>query len=402
MSSNRDDSPAGGPAFTRVDPNVDIPKMERDILALWRKTDAFAESVRRRPADNEYIFYDGPPFPTGSPHYGNLLAGVLKDVVPRYWTMRGYRVERRFGWDTHGLPIEMEVEKALGISGPRQIAEYGVDRFNEACRVRVEANTENWEVLTERIGRWVDFENAYRTMDRDFMETVWWVFKQLWDKGLVYKDFKVLPYSWGAATPLSNFEANKDYRDVEDPSITVRLEVEEGKGPVETGDHLLIWTTTPWTLPGNLAIAVGGDIEYVRVADDSDRYWIARGRAESVFGPDFEVTGHALGAAMLGVSYRPPFDYFAEESQNGAFHIIESAEVSVSEGTGLVHMAPAYGEADFYALKNAGIGALVDPRHLGDLVGEVAAENDDEGPDVTDDIGGKIAKQHRGENRPGQ
>src|SRR3970040_1776029 len=167
----------------------------------------------------------------------------------------------------------MEVEKRLGISGPDEIAAYGIDRFNQAARSVVQANTENWEVLTERIGRWVDFENDYKTMDPEFMESVWGVFKQLWEKGLVYKDFKVLPYSWGAATPLSNFEANKDYRDVDDPSITVRLVVLDGAGPVQTGDYLLIWTTTPWTLPGNLAVAVGEDNEYVRVKDNGDHYW---------------------------------------------------------------------------------------------------------------------------------
>ncbi len=346
--------------------------MEQGVLRLWRETDAFAESVRRRPADNEYIFYDGPPFPTGSPHYGNLLAGVIKDMVPRYWTMRGYRVERRFGWDTHGLPIEMEVESRLGISGPRAITEYGVARFNEAARSVVQANTENWEVLTERIGRWVDFDNDYKTMDPEFMESVWWVFKQLWDKGLVYKDFKVLPYSWGASTPLSNFEANKDYRDVEDPSITVKLEVLTGAGPVEAGDFLLIWTTTPWTLPANLAIAVGPGNEYVRVADNGDHYWIARERATSVFGEHHEATTALRGAEMLGVTYQPPFDYFADQRELGAFVVIESDEVSVDEGTGLVHMAPAYGEADFYATKNAGIEALVDPVDAeGDFTGEV-------------------------------
>ena len=348
-------------AFSRVTPAVDIPAMERGVLALWRETDAFAESVRRRPADNEYIFYDGPPFPTGSPHYGNLLAGVIKDIVPRYWTMRGYRVDRRFGWDTHGLPIEIEVEKRLGISGPRQIAEYGVDRFNEAARRVVQANTENWEVATERIGRWVDFDNDYKTMDPEFMESVWWVFKQLWDKGLVYKDFKVLPYSWGASTPLSNFEANKDYRDVEDPSITVRLEVLEGSGPVESGDFLLIWTTTPWTLPANLAVAVGPDNEYVRVADNAGHYWISAERAVSVFGDDPIVVAGAPGRKILGVSYQPPFDYFAEQREQGAFVVIGSDDVSVDEGTGLVHMAPAYGETDFYSMKNAGIETLVDP-----------------------------------------
>ena len=347
--------------FTRVEPSVRFPDLEQDILKLWRETDAFAESVRRRPESNEYVFYDGPPFPTGSPHYGNLLAGVIKDMVPRYWTMRGYRVERRFGWDTHGLPIEMEVEKRLGISGPTEINEYGVARFNEACRFEVQTNTEMWETLTERIGRWVDFEDAYTTMDPEFMETVWWVFAQLWGKGLVYRDFKVLPYSWGASTPLSNFEANLDYRDTEDPSITVRLRILDGNDKAHTGDYLLIWTTTPWTLPGNLAIAVGLDHDYVRVSHEGDHYWIAAERASSEFGEDPHIVATALGRDLLGISYAPPFDYFGEERDRGAFRIIESDDVTVEEGTGLVHMAPAYGEADFVALQNAGLNNLVDP-----------------------------------------
>ncbi|MEA1903382.1 MAG: isoleucine--tRNA ligase [Actinomycetota bacterium] len=366
-------------AFKRVEPSVRFPDVEQGVIEFWRKTDAFAESVRRRPEDNEYVFYDGPPFPTGSPHYGNLLAGVIKDMVPRYWTMRGYRVERRFGWDTHGLPIEMEVEKRLGISGPTEIAEYGVDRFNEACRMEVQSNTETWEVLTERIGRWVDFKNDYRTMDPEFMETVWWVFKQLWDKGLIYKDFKVLPYSYGATTPLSNFEANLDYRDTEDPSITVRLDIVEGNQTVETGDRLVIWTTTPWTLPGNLAVAVGSDIEYARVADNGDHYWIATERAATVFGEDPLIVSTARGSDLLGAGYEPPFGYFEEERDRGAFRIIESEDVTTEEGTGLVHMAPAYGEADFVAIQNAGLSVMVDPvdpeGSFTHLVPDVAGQN---------------------------
>ncbi|MDH3462752.1 MAG: isoleucine--tRNA ligase, partial [Acidimicrobiia bacterium] len=373
--------PAKNSAFKRVEPSVDIPAMERAILRFWRETDAFAESVSRRPADNEYVFYDGPPFPTGSPHYGNLLAGVIKDMVPRYWTMRGYRVERRFGWDTHGLPIEMEVEKKLGISGPKQIREYGIDRFNEACRIEVQANTENWEVLTERIGRWVDFEDNYKTMDPEFMETVWWVFKQLWDKGLIYRDVKVLPYSWGATTPLSNFEANLDYRDVEDPSITVRLRATEPHGPVAEGDFFLIWTTTPWTLPANLAIAVGEEIDYSRVENEGEHYWIAAERVSSLFDAA-TVAATASGSDLLGAGYEPPYDYFGMERDHGAFRIIPSAETSVDEGTGLVHMAPAYGEADFYALADAGVTVLVDPV---DEAGRFTAEVPDvEGMNIKD------------------
>jgi len=354
-------------SFTRVAPAVAFPELEQGILQLWKETDAFAESVRSRPAENEYVFYDGPPFPTGSPHYGNLLAGVIKDVVPRYWTMRGFRVERRFGWDTHGLPIEMEVEKQLGISGPRQIAEYGVDRFNEACRTLVAANTENWERITTRIGRWVDFDNDYKTMDVTFMESVWWVFRQLWDRGLIYQDFKVLPYSFGATTPLSNFEANMDYRDVDDPSITVRLQVVEGRGPVEEGDWLLVWTTTPWTLPGNLAVAVGEDIEYVRIGigEGSDwpagRFWVARDLVRNYWPEQPVITARARGADLVGVSYLPAFEYFGEERDRGAFRVLLSDSVTTDEGTGLVHMAPAYGEADFFTLQAAGLDVLVDP-----------------------------------------
>ncbi len=354
------------PAFERVAPQVDISALEARVLDLWDELDAFHHSVEFRSPESEYTFYDGPPFPTGSPHYGNLLAGVIKDIVPRYWTMRGHRVERRFGWDTHGLPIEMEVQKELGLSGPRQIQEYGIAEFNEACRAKVQANTETWEYITRRLGRWIDFRNDYKTMDVEFMESVWWVFRGLWDRGLVYQDFKVVPYSWGAGTPLSNFELNLGgYRDVEDPSITVRLRATGSFGPIVEGDWLLIWTTTPWTLPGNLAIAAGTDIEYVRVADDGEHYWIAQARIDSVWkGESVDIVGRAHGRELIGGGYEPPFSYFAAERDRGAFVIIESDDVTTEEGTGLVHMAPAYGEADFLAFQEAGIEAFVDPVDL--------------------------------------
>jgi isoleucyl-tRNA synthetase len=347
--------------FARVPASVSFPELEREVLDLWDKLDAFQQSVSMRPVDNEYVFYDGPPFPTGSPHFGTLLASVLKDVVPRYWTMKGYRVERRFGWDTHGLPIEMAVEKQLGISGPKEIAEYGIDRFNEACRILVNANTETWRRIIHRVGRWVDMDNDYKTMDTPFMESVWWVFRQLWDKGLVYRDFKVLPYSWGAATPLSNFEANLEYRDTDDPSITVRFPVTEGAGPVQSRDDLLIWTTTPWTLPGNLAVAVGLEMEYVRVAEGDHRYWIAADRVHAYWKEPPKISARARGSELVGVSYKPLFDYFGEERDRGAFRVIPSDFVTTTEGTGLVHMAPAYGETDFVTLAAADINVLVDP-----------------------------------------
>jgi isoleucyl-tRNA synthetase len=367
-------------SFQRARSQVHFPALEQGILDLWDELDAFQASIDRRAEAPEYVFYDGPPFPTGSPHFGTLLASVLKDVVPRYWTMRGFRVERRFGWDTHGLPIEMEVEKSLGISGPRQIAEYGIDRYNEACRTHVQANTENWRRVIRRIGRWVDMDNDYRTMDTDFMETVWWAVRQLWDKGLVYRDFKVLPYSWGATTPLSNFEVNLGgYRDVDDPSITVKLRVKEDTGPVGAGDFLLIWTTTPWTLPANLAVAVGPDIEYVAFDDQGSRFWIAQARLDSYFKEPPAVAATGRGADLVGTSYDPPFDYFASERLRGAFRVIAGDEVTTEDGTGLVHMAPAYGEADFAALAAAGLDLLVDPIDLEgrftDAVPEVAGVN---------------------------
>ncbi|MEA2002930.1 MAG: isoleucine--tRNA ligase [Actinomycetota bacterium] len=374
-------SPTGD--FSRAAANLDLPALDTRIIEFWDDTDAFKRSLELRPADAEYTFYDGPPFATGSPHYGHILQGVVKDIVPRYWTMRGHRVERRFGWDVHGLPVEMEVEKQLGVSGPQQILEYGVGAFNEACRSMVEATTDDWEVITKRIGRWVDFEDDYKTMDVDFMESVWWVFKALWDRGLIYQDFKVLPYSYGATTPLSNFEANLDYRDVDDPAITLRLEILADHGPATSGDYLLIWTTTPWTLPGNLGVAVGTDIDYVRVSGTVDGldgiYWLAADLFDDFFDESAEIVGHATGANLLGVEYVPPFDYFGEERDRGAFRVIESDDVSVDEGTGLVHMAPAYGEADFYALNAAGLDVLVDPvdaeANFTDQVPDVAGMN---------------------------
>lgn len=364
--------------FQRAEPGVSIPALESGILDLWDRIDAFKQQVELRSPDNEYIFYDGPPFANGAPHYGHILAGVIKDVVPRYWAMRGYRVERRFGWDTHGLPVEMEVEKMLGISGPRQISEYGIDRFNEQCRSLVNNTTDEWARMVRRLGRWVDMDDDYKTMDTPFMESVWWVFKQLWDKGLIYQDFKVLPYSFGATTPLSNFEANLEYRDTDDPSITVALKILEGNDPAQSGDHLLIWTTTPWTLPSNLAVAVGTGIRYVRVEMEGRPVWLAADRV-SEYVDDATVLAEATGDQLIGLSYQPPFDYFGEERDRGAFRVLASDDVTTTEGTGLVHMAPAYGEADFLTLQAAGLDVLVDPvdaeGNFTDAVPDVAGMN---------------------------
>ena len=347
--------------FKRVENNINLAQVENEISNYWDEIDAFQTSLTNRKNDQIFRFYDGPPFPTGSPHYGNLLAGVIKDIVPRYWTMRGYYVERRFGWDVHGLPIEMEVQKNLNLEDPQQIDEYGIGKFNEACRTQVQTNTENWEKITRKIGRWVDFENDYKTMDIDFMESVWWVFKELWEKDLIYQDYKVLPYSWAASTPLSNFEANMDYRDVEDPSIYFTLIAREDFNSVKKGDKFLVWTTTPWCIPGNLAIAIGKDIDYSRVSMNNEFYWIATQRLQELDEFEVEIISSCNGSELIGSSYIPAYNEYENLYSDGAFRLIHSDDTNTDSGSGLVSQAPAYGESDFYALKNSGIDVIADP-----------------------------------------
>ena len=340
-------------AFPPVSSQVSFPALELEMLALWKTHRVFERSVEQRPTDSRYVFYDGPPFATGLPHYGHLVASTLKDIVPRYWTMRGHRVERRFGWDTHGLPVEMEMEKELGLSGPSSVRDYGVAKFNEACRANVLRYTQEWERTVTRLGRWVDFENDYKTMDLTFMESVWWVFRQLWDAGLVYEDFRVMPYSWRLSTSLSNFEANLDYRDVQDPAITVSMPLVDG------GDVLLAWTTTPWTLPSNLAVAVGPDIEYVRARRPGDEatYVIAATRREAILGNESWVVSTLVGRDLIGQRYVPLFDYYANHPN--AFRVIEAPHVTTEDGSGLVHIAPDFGEEDFNACRAVGIDVVL-------------------------------------------
>jgi len=345
--------------FKEVNQNIRISENEINISNLWDKDNTFNKSLEKNKNNPTFKFYDGPPFPTGSPHYGNLLAGVIKDIIPRYWTMRGYYVERRFGWDVHGLPIEMEVQKLLDLEDPTDIENYGIAKFNEACRQQVQTNTENWERITRRIGRWVDFNNDYKTMDISYMESVWWVFKQLWENDLIYQDFKVLPYSWAAATPLSNFEANMDYREVEDPSIFFTLDIKDDYKLAQKGDKLLVWTTTPWCIPGNLAIAVGKDITYIRVKSKDGIYWIAKELVNLL--DEFEIIDECLGSDLIGARYLPAYKEYEKEYENNAFTIIHSDDTNTESGSGLVSQAPAYGESDFYTLKNAGIHVIKDP-----------------------------------------
>ena len=364
------DGTGGVPAAPR------FPEIEQRVLRYWDADGTFAASVDARPAgedgSNEYVFYDGPPFANGLPHYGHLLTGYVKDVVPRFQTMRGKRVERRFGWDCHGLPAEVEAEKQLGISTKAEIDQMGVAAFNDACRTSVLRYTDEWEAYVTRQARWVDFENDYKTLDLDYMESVMWAFKTLHDKGLVYEGFRVLWYCTRCETPLSNTETRMDdvYRPRQDPAVTVGFRL-------ETGELALIWTTTPWTLPSNLAMAVHEDIEYVVVAARGDRYLLAADRlghyARELAGPDGEepeVLERLTGRDLLGRRYTPPTSYFA--GRENAHQVLAADYVTTDEGTGIVHIAPAFGEEDKAVTDAAGIEAVVPVDAHGKFTEEVA------------------------------
>ena len=356
---------------TRPYPDVpakpDYPAMEEAILARWEKEGTFQASIDQRPpaeqGGDEYIFFDGPPFANGLPHYGHILTSYVKDVVPRYQTMKGNRVERRFGWDCHGLPAEMEVEKQTGISGRAAITEFGIDNFNDACRASVMQYTAEWEDYVTRMARWVDFENDYKTMDTSYMESVIWAFKELWDKGLLYEEYRVMPYSWGAQTPLSNFEIRLDdaMRPRQDPALTVLFDLDPREGDTSnlapSGDgktvQILAWTTTPWTLPSNLALGVGPEITYAVLQDDEGNRFVIGDAVREKYAKQLdgmEVIGTVTGADLVGRTYRPLFDYFADVDTfpevAQAFRILGDEFVSTEDGTGVVHMAPAFGEED--------------------------------------------------------
>jgi isoleucyl-tRNA synthetase len=345
-ASTGDPTVAGHPSF---------PALERSVLDHWERDGTFRASVHARPAgdhgSNEFVFYDGPPFANGLPHYGHLLTGYVKDVVPRYQTMRGHRVERRFGWDTHGLPAEIEAEAQLGIKIKDEIDELGVAEFNEVCRTSVLRYTGAWRDYITRQARWVDFDNDYKTLDLDYMESVMWAFKSLWDKGLVYQGFRVLWYCWRCETPLSNTETKMDdaYLDRQDPAVTVALRL-------DTGEHALVWTTTPWTLPSNLAMAVHPDVDYVTVEANGERYLLAEARVAGYareLGENPPIVARYKGSELLGRRYTPPFDFFA--GAENAHQILAAGYVTTEDGTGIVHIAPAYGEEDKVVTDAAGI-----------------------------------------------
>lgn len=335
-------------------PQESFDERETRILDFWNKNNIFKRSVDENSEKPLFAFYDGPPFATGLPHYGHLLAGTIKDVVLRYKTMKGFCVPRRFGWDCHGLPVENEIEKLYNLSGSHSIEEFGVANFNEECRKIVLRYTEEWKSTVQRMGRWVDFDQTYRTMDVNFMESVWWVFQQLYDKGLVYEGYKVMPYSAKLGTPLSNFEAGENYKEVDDPALTVAFQLLE-----EPETEILAWTTTPWTLVSNLALMVGPEIDYVKVKqkETGKQYILAKSRLMAHFKSeeDFILLNEMKGRDLAGKHYKPLFDYFADRAKQGAFRIILEDSVSLEDGTGVVHAAPAFGEVDFYACQREGI-----------------------------------------------
>ena len=360
--------------FKPVSNKVAFPQMEEEILKVWEKNSTFKKSLEKNEGKERYKFYDGPPFATGLPHYGHLLAGTIKDIVPRYQTMRGKYVERRFGWDTHGLPIEALAQDDLGVAGAPEIKALGIDKFNEHCRSKVLKYVNEWRKTVTRMGRWVDFDHDYKTMNPDFMETIWWVFKQLWNQKRVYKSHRIMPYSWKLSTPLSNFEAGSNYKDVQDPTVTVRTPIVESSNRqiVElmkdgTKVYLLVWTTTPWTLPENLMICAGAKIDYVAVRDLTDEskpiYVMAKARLPHIFKKEeqYEIVWEGKGSDLKGIEYEPIFPYFADKKSEGAFHVLNDDYVTTDDGVGLVHIAPAYGEDDFRVCQEAGMKAIVDP-----------------------------------------
>lgn len=343
--------------------NFSFPEMEEAMLAFWQANGIFEQTLAKTKDKKPYIFYDGPPFATGLPHFGNLLAQTLKDIIPRYQTMCGRYVERRFGWDCHGLPIEHEINKQLNLDAHEALAKLGVKGYNDTCRGIVQKYAPQWQKTVERMGRWVDFENDYKTMDAPFMESVWWVFKSLWDLGLIYHGHKVVPYSNALGTPLANFEANSNYQMTQDPAITIATPLVD-----IPNRYLLLWTTTPWSLISNLAVCVDPEATYAiaQSPEHPNKEWIlAADRVTAVLGEDASVISTVSGEALKGQRYEPFYPFFSDLSTKGAFQILNDAYVSVDSGTGIVPNSPAFGEDDERICVREGIPTDVCPLDAG-------------------------------------
>jgi len=359
--------------YKSVDTKVNFPKLEEEVLAFWEKNKIFEKSVSQREGKEEFVFYDGPPFATGLPHFGHFIPSTIKDIIPRYQTMKGKKVERRFGWDCHGLPIENLIEKELNLNSKTDIEKYGVANFNEACRSAVLRYVKEWRRTITRLGRWVDFDNDYKTMNPDYMETIWWVVKSLWEKGLLYEGYYNLPYCPRCSTVLSNHELNLGgYKDVHDPAITVRFKIKgtgdwglgnrEGTTPLNA--YFLAWTTTPWTLPSNLALTLGPDIDYVLIEDlptPHDYYILGEARLSAYYKneSEYKIIWRKKGAELKGIEYEPLFPYFSWAAESNAFRTYLGDFVTTEDGTGIVHTAPGFGEDDARVLKGTGVPVLV-------------------------------------------
>jgi len=369
--------------YPEIKSNVDFPEIENEILKYWKENDIFQQSIDNRESikdnkNNEFVFYDGPPFANGLPHYGHLLTGFVKDAYARYQTTKGKKVERRFGWDCHGLPAEMGAEKELGFSGRIAINEYGIDKFNDHCRSSVMKYSNNWEKYVNRQARWVDFENSYKTMDKSFMESVIWAFKELYKKGLIYESMRVMPYSWACETPLSNFETRLDnsYRERADKAITVSFELNKrpNNAPENCSQYkILAWTTTPWTLPSNLALAVGAKMDYACIIKDDICYIIAE-FAIKTYAKELGINESTnitklKGSDLEGLSYKPLFDYFKENANS--FQIFSADFVTEGDGTGIVHLAPGFGEDDQVVCQEKNIELVCPVDNAGKFTSEV-------------------------------
>lgn len=344
--------PTGNEQFSFVE-------AEKSVLAFWNKEQIFKKSLEQTSSKQPYIFYDGPPFATGLPHHGHLVASTLKDIIPRYFTMKGYYVSRRFGWDCHGLPIEQEIDKKFGMSANDYVAQHGVKSYNDECRGIVGRYVNEWEKTISRLGRWVDFQNDYKTMDLKFMESVWWVFKSIWDKGLIYEGNKIVPYSPALQTALSNFEATQNYQDIQDPAVTVLFRTK-----ADANTYFAAWTTTPWTLPSNLSLCVNPEIEYVKVKDLDKNIFIimAKARLEAYKKNfKFEEVETFMGSTLKGQAYEPLFAYHADLAKQGYYVVLADDYVTTTDGTGIVHQAPAFGEDDNRVMKAAGLTEVILP-----------------------------------------
>ncbi len=327
-------------------------EIEKKVLSFWEKNKIFEKSIKQRKGSPVFSFYDGPPFATGKPHYGHVLATTIKDSVLRYWTMKGYQVPRRVGWDCHGLPVENLIEKELGIKSKKDIEVMGIEEFNKACKSVVFRGVSDFEVVLKRVGRWADYDNSYATLENDYIESVWWVFSRLWKSDLVYEEYKVTPYCPRCGTPISNFEVNQGYKDVKDNSIFIKFKATDGD---IVGSSFLVWTTTPWTLPGNVALAIDPGSRYVQVRSGDDYLILAKERLSLIDG-DYEVIKEMSGKELVGIGYEPLFPYLKNvEGSENAFKILPGSFVSVDEGTGIVHTAVMYGEDDFQLGKKFGL-----------------------------------------------